>query len=190
MSNFNQYEHRGRRQRGVGILEVLIALVLVSFGVLGMAGLQLTGMKHSTGGFNRSKATLHAENIAARMRTNPEGASLFAYSGFDSDDSVCTVRPDPYCQATKNLVPGVCSAAQMAAFDLFSVACGNWSAAGSAEDGVIDGLPNGRLQVSCDDSPCTDNSNYTVLISWDENTGQDGAEDTASPKRVQVRFNP
>jgi len=55
---------------GVGILEILVALVVVSIGVLGVAGLQLTGMKHSAGGYNRFKATLFAENLAARMRTN------------------------------------------------------------------------------------------------------------------------
>ena len=55
-------------ERGLGLIEVLIALVIVSFGVLGMAGLQLTGMKHSAGGLERSKALLFAENIAARMR--------------------------------------------------------------------------------------------------------------------------
>ena len=34
-----------RKQQGVGIIEVLIALVVVSLGVLGMASLQLTGIK-------------------------------------------------------------------------------------------------------------------------------------------------
>jgi len=33
-----------KRQQGVGIVEVLVALVVVSLGVLGMASLQLTGM--------------------------------------------------------------------------------------------------------------------------------------------------
>ena len=56
------------RQSGVGIIEVLIALVVVSLGVLGMASLQLTGMKHSSSGYNRSMAVLFAENMASRMR--------------------------------------------------------------------------------------------------------------------------
>ena len=162
----------------------------MSFGVLGMAGLQLTGMKHSTGGFNRSKATLFAENLAARMRTNTQAVESFAYSSYDSNGLNCGTKPAPYCQASKGVAAEVCSSTEMATFDLFSIACGNWSSAGQASDGVNNSLPNGRLQVSCDDTPCLANSNYTVLISWSENTGQDGNEASASPKRVQVRFNP
>ena len=68
-------ELRHRSQRGLGIIEVLVALVVVSFGVLGMASLQLTGMKHSSSGFNRSKALLFAENMATRMRINDAGVA-------------------------------------------------------------------------------------------------------------------
>lgn len=188
-----QPHKRTRRQNGVGVIEVLIALVLVSFGVLGMAGLQLTGMKHSTGGFNRSKATLFAENLSARMRTNPEAVGDLAYAPFDSGAAGainCGTKPVPYCQASKGVAAQQCDSTQMAAFDLFSVTCGNWSSANEAVDGVADSLPNGRMQVTCDDSPCVATSSYTVLISWSENTGQDGNEATVSPKRVQVRFNP
>lgn len=182
-----------RRQKGIGVIEVLIALVLVSFGVLGMAGLQLTGMKHSAGGFNRSKATLFAENLSARMRTNPEAVNDSAYAPFDSGavgGISCSTKPVPYCQASKDVDAAECTSTQMAAFDLYSVACGSWSSADKAVDGVADSLPNGRLQVTCDDAPCLDNSSYTVLISWSENTGQDGNEATSTPKRVQVRFYP
>ena len=179
-----------RHMSGVGIIEVLIALVLVSFGVLGMAGLQLTGMKQSSGGYNRAKATLYAENLAARMRSNLDGVEAFAYSSYDSATTNCAAKPNPYCQTNKTTAAQSCSSAQMAAFDLFSIACGNWSSAGKAEDGVSSSLANGRLQVSCDDTPCELNSNYTVVISWDENMGHDGTETTASAKRVQVRFNP
>lgn len=179
-----------RRMSGVGIIEVLIALVLVSFGVLGMAGLQLTGMKQSSGGYNRAKATLYAENLAARMRSNLGGVEAFAYSPYDSSTTSCATKPAPYCQTNKSTAAQACSSTEMAAFDLFSIACGNWSSAGKAEDGVGSSLANGRLQVSCDDTPCEANSNYTVIISWDENMGHDGSETTASAKRVQVRFNP
>ncbi len=36
------------RQRGLGIIEVLVALVVVSFGVLGVAGVPLFGLKPRT----------------------------------------------------------------------------------------------------------------------------------------------
>lgn len=175
---------------GVGILEVLVALVVVSIGVLGVAGLQLTGMKHSAGGYNRFQATLLAENLAARMRTNSEGVENGHYNAFDSATNInCQSKPSPYCQASGGGNAEGCNASEMAAFDFFSIACGNWSSDGSAKNGVLDELANGRLQVSCD-APCDATSNYTVLITWDENTRVDGNEGSTSQKRVQVRFNP
>ena len=182
--------HYRKKASGVGILEVLVALVVVSIGVLGVAGLQLTGMKQSNGGYNRFRATLFAENIAARMRANETGVNDLRYDNFDSDVGInCGIKPAPYCQSNKTVAASSCNAEEMAAFDLFSIACGNWSGAGEAKNGVMDELANGRVRVNCD-APCTDTSNYTVLITWDENTGLDGNEATLSEKRVQVRFNP
>jgi len=77
----------------------------------------------------------------------------------------------------------------MATFDLFSIACGNWASDGSAKNGVTNELANGRLRVNCD-APCTAASNYTVLITWDENVGLDSDTSSATQKRVQVKFNP
>ncbi len=184
--------HFRKLAAGVGILEVLVALVVVSIGVLGVAGLQLTSMKHSNGGYNRFRAILFAENMAARMRTNEAGVNNTGYDSYDSDDASvnCSVQPTPYCQARLNVEAQNCNAAQMAAFDPFSVACGNWSKDGMAENGVKDDLANGRLRVSCDDNPCEATSNYTVLVTWDENTGVSGDENAADTKRVRVRFNP
>lgn len=177
-------------QRGLGIIEVLVALVVVSFGVLGMASLQLTGMKHSSSGFNRSKALLFAENMATRMRINDTGVAALNYDAIDSSTIACNVQPNPYCQATVGggAVPS-CSASELAAFDRFSVACGDWGSAG-ADKGVNGDLPNGRLQVVCDDAPCTATSTYTITVSWIENSTTDRTADTTDTKRVQVRLRP
>ena len=177
-------------QRGLGIIEVLVALVVVSFGVLGMASLQLTGMKHSSSGFQRSKALLFAENMATRMRINAAGIDAFDYSAFDSNTTACNVQPVPYCQATVGggVVPS-CTASELAAFDLFSVSCGDWGSSG-ADKGVIGDLPTGRLQVGCDDTPCTATSTYTITVSWIENRTTSRTADSTDTKRVQVRLRP
>ena len=192
-SRVKNMKHPGQlvcRQRGVGILEVLIALIVVSFGVLGLASLQLTGMKHSSSGYNRSMAVMFVENLATRMRTNEAGVDANAYAGFDSDTLNCGTQPAPYCQAAPGgTAAQACSAAEMAAFDLFSIACGNWSSSGAAEDGATNSLNTGRLQVACDDTPCTPTSNYTLTVTWNEGRTTDNSEDT-DLKTVQVRFRP
>lgn len=179
------------RQQGVGLIEVLVALVVVSFGVLGMAGLQLTGMKHSTNGFNRSKALILTENIATRMRINNTGVLNGSYAGFDSsnDPNLCQVKPVPYCQASQGAAAQSCSVDELAEFDLFSVSCGDWGPDG-ANAGVEGMLPTGaRLEVVCDDTPCAVTSTYTLSVSWPE--GQTASSEKERVfKRVQMRLRP
>ncbi len=181
----------GNRQQGLGLIEVLVALVVVSFGVLGMAGLQLTGMKHSTNGFNRSKALILTENMATRMRINTTGVLNGSYTGFDSSDdaNLCQVKPVPYCQAYKNVDAQSCSVDELAKFDLFSVACGDWGPDG-ANAGVKGMLPEGsKLEVVCDDSPCVVTSTYTLSVSWPEGRTAT-SEEAAVSKQIQMRLRP
>lgn len=187
-----------KTNRGVGLLEVLVAMVVVSFGVLGLAGMQLTGMKHSAGGYNRSKAVLYAENMVIRMRLNPAAVLNKEYDGFDSTGfSTCGIKPAAYCQAhpasaTTTTAAASCSASQMATFDKYSMVCGNWSATeNEGVNGLLDELPAGRMQIICDDgASCDADSYYTISVTWSEDSGVDDYETTRDAKRVQVRFNP
>ena len=178
------------RQSGVGIIEVLIALVVVSLGVLGMASLQLTGMKHSSSGYNRSMAVLFAENMASRMRSNAEGVKDQDYAGLSTTNLSCAAAPPaPFCQATVNSDAEICTPAEMAEFDFYSIACGTITADGTPKDGVTDLLNGGSLLIQCDDATCEENSGYTITINWNEGRTTTKDEQVDS-KRVQVRFNP
>ena len=176
------------KQTGLGIIEVLVALVIVSFGVLGMAGLQLTGMKHSTNGFNRSKALMLTENLATRMRINRTGVLAGHYIG-TRDGTSCATRPVPYCQAFAGTDAQSCTVEQLAQFDLFSVACGDWGT-GGANAGVAGMLPPGaQLDVTCNEAVCTPTSTYTLSVSWTENENASSDEDPVT-RRVQMRLRP
>lgn len=181
---------RVKKQHGVGILEVLIALVVISLGVLGMAGLQLTGMKHSTNGFNRAKAVMISENMATRMRINRTGVANARYNGFDSSQVSCAARPDPYCETYKGATNAQrCNAAELATFDRFAVACGSWGS-DSASGGVADLLPAGaKMEVNCDDAPCSAQSSYTLSVTWQEGRNA-SAEEEQQNSRVQMRLRP
>ena len=182
-------KHCRRRQRGIGILEVLIALIVISLGVLGMAGLQLTGMKHSTSGFNRAKAVMMAEDMTTRMRINRSGIVNALYDGFDSSTVSCAARPAIYCQPYANTQAQSCNSTELASFDRFAVACGDWGADG-ASGGVADLLPAGaKLEVSCDDSPCTEDSSYTLSVTWPERLNA-SSDDEIRNSRVQMKLRP
>jgi type IV pilus assembly protein PilV len=57
-------------QKGFTLLEVLIALLIVSFGMLGVAGLQLVTLKSNASSQYRSLAVNYANEIGERMRAN------------------------------------------------------------------------------------------------------------------------
>jgi type IV pilus assembly protein PilV len=57
-------------QRGFTLLEILVAIVVLSLGLLGLAGLQATSLKNNQVAYYRSIATQQAQDIADRMRAN------------------------------------------------------------------------------------------------------------------------
>lgn len=181
-----------RTRAGFGLVEVLVALLVVSIGVLGIAGLQLTGMKQSTNSFNRSKALMLTEDIATRMRINHQGVLNGFYAGYDSStlgSGACSVKPSPYCQASVGQPAQECTSEQLATFDLFSVTCGDWGET-AANAGVKGLLPDGAaLVVQCSDTPCTDQSTYTLSVSWSEQKTA-SSEDPPETRSVQMRLRP
>ncbi|MHA3059213.1 type IV pilus modification protein PilV [Acinetobacter sp. ANC 4636] len=66
-------------QQGVGLLEVLVALLLLAIGVLGFVGLQLRAVEATSEGFNRIQAMNIARDLAEKMRMNNSTAALAAY---------------------------------------------------------------------------------------------------------------
>ena len=60
-----------RSAGGFTLLEVLIALVVLSIGLLGIAALQGVGLRTSHGAYLTSQASLLAYDIADRLRANP-----------------------------------------------------------------------------------------------------------------------
>jgi type IV pilus assembly protein PilV len=65
------------RSRGLSLIEVLVAIVVLSLGLLGMAGLQLSGMRASQGALLRSQAMQAAADLAERMRANRAAAPTY-----------------------------------------------------------------------------------------------------------------
>jgi len=123
------------------------------------------------------------------MRINEVAVASGAYNNFDSDTVSCATQPTPYCQARPGKPAEVCGVSQLAAFDLYSVACGDVGV-GTPDSGVIGELNQGRIRVFCADDPCIATSTYTIDISWNEvRVASDDANDVDS-KRVQMRLKP
>lgn len=59
-----------RTQRGVGIIEILIAVLILSVGLLGMAALQVRTMRNNESALERSMAVAQTHAIADAMRAD------------------------------------------------------------------------------------------------------------------------
>lgn len=67
------------RSKGFSLVEVLVALLVLSIGLLGLAMLQVQGMKYNTNSYQRTQATLLAYDIIDRIRANKVGADAGSY---------------------------------------------------------------------------------------------------------------
>lgn len=70
-------------QQGATLLEVLVAVVILSVGLLGMAGLQATSVQANQGAYYRSQASILANDMADRMRANRDRALAGDYGMSD-----------------------------------------------------------------------------------------------------------
>lgn len=93
-------------QKGFTLIEVLVALVVMSIGLLGLAALQLQGMKYNSDAYFRTQATTLAYDMIDRMRANATAARSGLYAA--------TAAPT----SATNCETSACSAAQVAQYDL------------------------------------------------------------------------
>ena len=96
-------------QRGVGLVEVLIAVLVLTVGILGVAGLQITGKQALNDASQRSLATSLARDVIERMRSN--ASELESYETTVGGESISTA-PTSCSSAT-------CTSSQLAARDLY-----------------------------------------------------------------------
>ena len=71
--------HLINRQRGFTLLEVLIAMVILAIGLFGLAGLQTASLRANTSAYQRSVASMLANDILDRMRGNILAAKSKSY---------------------------------------------------------------------------------------------------------------
>ncbi|MGE3772890.1 MAG: type IV pilus modification protein PilV [Gammaproteobacteria bacterium] len=176
-------------QKGFTLLEVLIAVVVFAIGLLGIAGLQVAGMRFTHGSQLRAVATMQAENMADRMRANMTGVR-------DGDYNITGAMPTSFetdCGAEE------CTPAELAEYDLV---LWNDGAAGKPNESNATTLPGGEGVVCLDSTPddgdaadwaCdSEGIVYAVKLTWNERTvGADDVvegEDEESDRRKQFLF--
>ena len=140
---------------GFTLAEVLIALIILSVGMLGIAGLYVHSMQAGRTSLFRHHAVTLAGDVADRIRANPRAAIAYSQAG-----------------ANNNCVNGGvdCTPVQMAANDIDL-----W------DQQAADTLPNGTVTVVFDNAvlPPT----YQITVAWDE-PGENMTYSITIPVRV------
>lgn len=115
---------------GYIMLEVLIAILVVSLGFLGWTGIGLRGLRWVNDSMYRTKAVYLAYQMTDRVRANLPGASSGAYNALVGTAS------NPGCVATN------CTVAQMALADYYE-----WNTEAAAL------IPSGKGVICLDSTP-------------------------------------
>jgi len=152
--------NRTRTQRGVGLIEVLLAVILLSIGFLASARMQVQSMIHNQNAYALSQAKYLVLDMSERMRANRDGLRAGLYE--DLETAANTVEPGCVAAGT------TCSAAERVAADRHA-----WSSAlHPTATGAIPLLPSTPSipaigQVARDAATGA----YQVSVRWSERDG-------------------
>jgi len=128
-----------RIQRGFSLVEVLIALIIMSVGMLGIAGLYVQSMQAGRTSMLRHNAVTLAGDVADRIRSNPRAGVAYEGAGADKD---CVAKDTD------------CVEADMASHDIFL-----WAKQ------ATDSMPNGLVTITFNNIVPAE---YTIAVTWDE----------------------
>lgn len=169
-------------QGGVSLIEVLVALLIFSIGLLGLAGLIIVSLRSTQSAYLRTQATVLAQSMANRMRANPIGVWSGSYS---------TTYPLS-SSATSSCSSSACTPAQLAQQD-----GSDWSQQLSAA------LPQPAATIVCSTStagttPDTASmyerppygGNCSMSISWTERAAGDSSHSAAATQTFTWNFQP
>jgi len=113
-------------QSGVGLIEVLIALVVFALGVVGMAGLQLRTLSITMDSTQRTYVVSKSQDIADRIRSNGIPAAEYLTGTNQYNRQFCETNKDTYTSCSDDQENGNadgCSEVQMVQFDLYDAFC-------------------------------------------------------------------
>ncbi|CAD85661.1 MULTISPECIES: type IV pilus modification protein PilV [Nitrosomonas] len=142
-------------QAGVSMIEVLVSIIILSIGLLGMAGLQTAGLKSNHSASFRSTASMMAYNILDSMRANRvvAGAGGYNHSLSEEDASETETKVEAEAEIPEDIK--------------------NWLKELALR------LPEGLGSIDVD----ADNK-VTVLIQWDDSRGAATAQQFVMTTRL------
>lgn len=162
--------HSLHHQSGLTLVEILVAALILSVGLLSLAGLQVASLKSVQGATHKQQASFMIHELFERMRSNRAGVIAGDYitsdgaavSGVSID---CSTAISPDCGGST-----ACTTAELAAYDIHTIQCGS-NATGAVSSGVGVQIINGSFAVTCTAPAVTPplcSPDVGVTFSWTE----------------------
>lgn len=139
------------RSHGISMIENLVALLVISIGLLGLAGLQASTLRNATDATYRAKAVQQAKDMVNRITVNTAGTAAGSYSAISS----APPSPTTFCDAI------ACTGPQLALFDAWE-----WNTANASTlpggGGTVVGIPIAIPSPNPGFAPIL----FTVTVRW------------------------
>lgn len=168
-----------RRIAGFSMIETLVAILIISLGILGTSSLLIKGMGNAKTASLRSVAAMQASSLAAAMYANRTfWATRSNAVAFTSNGAEVSVASGGIDTTKKTCAP--CSPAELAGLEVST-----WVKS------LSNALPDAKSDVSCPAVLEDSAHNCTIKISWAERfieSGKNAAEDSVATAGVRSYF--
>ena len=152
--------------RGIGLIEVMVAVALLAFGMLAIAALQATALRNSQSSLERSQATMKTYAILDAMRANRDVAMIGGYNMGAID-------------AAGNVTAWACGRPD--AGDLAANDRRQWVGAVGEEGSLKDTLGESTcVAIACSDDECE------VALRWNDARGTGGSANQTLLTRTRL----
>src|SRR5699024_7557632 len=135
------------RSAGFTLIEVLVAMAILSIGLLGVVGLHVATVADTGSARLATLARIAADDMAERIRSNPGPAARVRYSTIRASDA-------------GNSPPAVCRTVSCSPVDMASLDAGEWQAV------LAETLPGGQGDVRCMASGQGECTTLVVTVIW------------------------
>jgi type IV pilus assembly protein PilV len=108
-----------KHQRGAGLIEALVAILILSIGLLGMIGMQTAALKYEQTGWARSALAANISSLAERIRANSNAqANAYVFARTYQAERTSIESDNTYLTPGKDCESLTCTEAELATYDL------------------------------------------------------------------------